>query len=121
MEWNPHKIRKARRIKSDQRIDFDLLRPENLQRQKVLRPGIYFLWLRNKLRYIGQSKNVFARVQTHSQMYGMKFDSWSFVDVEEDLILDAEEFLIAKFKPPLNVKGVDKALQMKLSLESNRI
>ena len=114
MEWIPKKIRKARR--SPHKTDFDLLNPENLRRQNISTPGIYFLWLRNKLRYIGQSKNVWSRVYQHSTN-GIKFDSWSFIDVDESLILDAEEFLIAKFKPPLNIKGIDKAVQFKLSLD----
>jgi excinuclease UvrABC nuclease subunit len=65
--------------------------------------GIYFLIFEKQIVYVGQSKNVHARVSTHLNSYKIKYDSYNFILVEEPKSLDnIEAYFIAKFKPKYN-------------------
>jgi len=44
--------------------------------------GIYFLIREDKVVYVGQSVNIFARVQSHKTSDRKKFDRWAFVQCE---------------------------------------
>lgn len=65
--------------------------------------GVYFLFDKGILVYIGQSVHVGSRVANHA---GTKeFDSATYIPVEISLIDEVEAFLIEYYKPKYN-KGV---------------
>lgn len=66
--------------------------------------GVYFLFKRKKLLYVGQSRNVFSRVGTHARK--VKFDSFTYLEYPLHLLSKYEQHYIAKFQPPLNKQGV---------------
>ena len=65
--------------------------------------GIYFLILKKKIVYVGQSINIYKRLDRHK---GKKeFDSVTFIDCHPDDLTRLEAAYIAKFQPPLNAMG----------------
>jgi hypothetical protein len=73
---------------------------------RQIRSGIYFLCKDKKVVYIGQSRDVLARVNGH---IGLKeFDSVMSMLVPEGLLDEAEQYWIKRIKPDLNVRYVKK-------------
>jgi hypothetical protein len=64
--------------------------------------GIYFLFNKKQLVYIGKTTNYPARVKTHRDK---DFDSMRFIECDEARLDYCERRLIYYFKPPLNVKN----------------
>jgi hypothetical protein len=64
-------------------------------------PGVYFLVAQGEVVYVGQSVNVYARVQGHAA--SKKFDSWFYVPAELAELNDLERLYIEALAPPLNV------------------
>lgn len=63
--------------------------------------GIYFLWLRGELLYLGQAINVLSRVSQHCQ--SLEFDLSTFLQVESFADLDfVESYLIWFLRPQFN-------------------
>lgn len=62
--------------------------------------AIYFLYLKNEIVYIGQSKNVEERVQSHKKRF--IFDSYSFIECDESELAKLEAELIFKYAPKHN-------------------
>lgn len=62
---------------------------------------IYFLFYQNELTYIGQSKNVVARVAWH--LAYMLIDNVRIIECSADKLKHYEERLIRIFKPKVNV------------------
>lgn len=62
--------------------------------------GIYFLFLRNEIVYIGQSYNIAQRIEQHCPH--MLFDEWSWVQVPRAELNEAERTLIKRHKPIYN-------------------
>lgn len=79
----------------------------------VIKPqcGIYFLYLKDKLQYIGKSKNITVRVYNHANITktslvpAKEFDRIAFIYCECDKLSDLEAKLIKKYTPPLNISG----------------
>lgn len=65
-------------------------------------PGIYFLCKGQKVQYIGQAKNVAARIITHISEGIKDFDSVYFIPYAVDRLFELETALIRHLQPPLN-------------------
>ena len=71
------------------------------------RIGLYFLFFKNKLQYIGKSIDVYARLAQHRNN-GIDFDSVKFTKIEEESMRDFMEIkMIWDLKPPLNLYIID--------------
>ena len=63
--------------------------------------GVYFLLKRYEIVYVGQSLNVFNRIQQHRK--DKDFDRFAWVNVDQSLLDAVERMYIHLFKPPLNI------------------
>lgn len=74
--------------------------------------GIYFLFLRWALVYVGKSVDMAARLRAHylniitRQTSVIPFDKVAAIEVNERWLLEVESYYIAKYRPPFNVMGV---------------
>lgn len=64
--------------------------------------GVYFLYFRGTLQYVGQSIAPAARLHQHRQT-GRVFDRAFVLPVPQSMLDQVESALIRKFRPPLNV------------------
>jgi len=64
--------------------------------------GVYCLLKRSKVMYVGQSRNLLARIGTHVKTYRKQFDSILFSSVPLKNLDRVEGFLIRALRPPLN-------------------
>ena len=64
--------------------------------------GVYFLVARNKIVYVGQSTNVFARVASHINENKKQFDSCSFIKCNPRTLNVLESLYIHTLKPKYN-------------------
>ena len=72
--------------------------------------GVYFLFDKDEVVYVGRSVNMKMRVHTHNQRNGhrYKFDSYAFIEMPELSPLEIElmeRAYIAKFAPRYNKLG----------------
>jgi hypothetical protein len=74
--------------------------------------GVYFLISNNKIVYVGQSVNVYARLNAHTHK---NFDSFTVIPCPKEHLNVLESLYIHMFDPPLN--GHDKSNCAPLSLE----
>lgn len=70
-------------------------------------PGVYFLCRDKRIVYIGQSGNVAARLSWHVSA-GKLFDSAYFIACPLENLNAMETALIKKYKPELNIAGVQE-------------
>lgn len=63
-------------------------------------PGVYFLLSGDEIIYVGQSRNVYARVHDHRRT--VQFDRWAFIACDNDQLLELEKHYIDVFQPKLN-------------------
>lgn len=61
--------------------------------------GVYFLFDGDEIVYVGQSKNVHARIATHMSEGLKVFTHWAFIQLPDGERLEAERYLIELFKP----------------------
>lgn len=80
--------------------------------------GIYFLISNGELIYIGQSKDIFGRIEDHKN--DKVFDHFCYFECKPDQLDYKERKLIKQHKPKLNIahKPVDKPLPEILQTES---
>lgn len=64
-----------------------------------LATGVYFLIGGNKVVYVGQSVNVYARIAYHTDKI---FDSFAFIPCEQNMLDALESLYIHVLRPPLN-------------------
>lgn len=77
--------------------------PERLPRHRLSTfTGLYFLFCRGELVYVGKSVNVVQRVEQH--FLRVEFDSWAWTPVDLANLDTAERYFIKKYRPPYNVK-----------------
>jgi hypothetical protein len=69
--------------------------------------GIYFLINNNEIVYVGQSINIHQRLQKH--LYEKQFDKINIIPCERFELNRMESLYINKFKPKLNVAGINNA------------
>lgn len=74
--------------------------------------GVYFLIFKNKIIYVGQSVNVYARISGHTHK---KFDSFTVLPCPKEHLNVLESLYIHMFDPPLN--GHEKSNCAPLNLE----
>ena len=65
--------------------------------------GVYFLIHNEVIVYVGQSKNVYRRTDTHKK--DKNFDRITVIECLESDLDKVENFYINKFKPILNIVG----------------
>jgi hypothetical protein len=70
---------------------------------KPTQTGIYFLFQDQKLQYVGQSNDVFKRVQTHTIQKKITFINWRFLPADLHDLSVLEEIYIRIHRPPYNV------------------
>lgn len=61
--------------------------------------GVYFLVSDGKIVYVGQSVNVYSRLQNHADK---KFDSFTIIQCKKEHLDMLESLYIHMFKPPMN-------------------
>lgn len=88
---------------SDGSIELEALLERSIKACAV--SGVYFLFKRKKLLYVGQSRNVFSRVGTHARR--VKFDAFAYIEYPVHLLKRYETIYIHRFQPPLNKQGVN--------------
>ena len=71
---------------------------------EVKASGVYFLLEGEKVVYIGQSVNVYARIHQHTDK---RFDRYAFVPCAVDALDKLESLYIHCLRPPLNGNQVD--------------
>lgn len=76
----------------------DNARVESLQ----IVSGVYFLFDRGNIVYVGQSRDVFLRVRRHFVDPNKPFDSWAYLPIAPDELEMAERMYIDLFQPYLN-------------------
>lgn len=76
--------------------------------------GVYFLFYRKKLVYIGATKSWPNRLIGHKMV---KFDSAKILECPEDLRFEYEKRLIAIFNPKSNVRDTTRARVRKMNLD----
>jgi hypothetical protein len=64
--------------------------------------GVYFLIKGERIVYVGQAANVFARVGRHVDEARKDFDAWNFVLCPREELNSLERHYINEFRPPLN-------------------
>lgn len=77
---------------------------KDLKRYEVVRDniGVYFLHKGDDIVYVGQSTNVWGRVQVHIREGVKDFDSYSVLPCSEDRLLRTELFYIYILQPKYN-------------------
>jgi len=63
--------------------------------------GVYFLIKDDEIIYVGQSRNIIYRIGVHSRK--VEFDSFSYIEVDEELLSIVEQSFIKRFNPRLNI------------------
>jgi hypothetical protein len=66
-----------------------------------LRSAVYFLSQRGRVRYVGSTKHLGARIAAHMKA-GRVFDDVGYIEVPEHKRLRIEAFFIDKLRPPEN-------------------
>ncbi len=67
--------------------------------------GIYILYLDNKIVYVGQSVNMYSRIQTHLSEGIKSFDEVEFIPTKYELLKKEELKLIEQHTPVYNISG----------------
>ena len=63
--------------------------------------GVYFLFDKEEIVYVGKSTNIFKRILDHRR--GRKFDSWAYYELNSKLEVSILEFyFIYKLQPKYN-------------------
>lgn len=76
--------------------------------------GIYFLVLNARIVYVGQSMDVWQRVQQH-RITGRRFDSFAWVPCPLHDLDRLEAHCISKFVPEQNTRGIRTAQNVSLA------
>lgn len=74
--------------------------------------GVYFLIRGGAIVYVGQSRNVYARIEAHKQ--SKEFDRITVLECEERNLRSLESLYIKKFQPPLNILGIGRITEVDL-------
>lgn len=77
---------------------------ENGHLMQAMGSGVYFLFLRDDLIYIGQSVCILGRVGQHRDK---KFDRFTFINCAKENLNDVEGFFINLLQPKLNRTKLD--------------
>lgn len=68
-------------------------------------PGVYMLFLGSELQYVGRSVHIYRRLNDHNRA-SMLWDRFKIIPCADSVkAADMEQSLIAKHKPPFNLKA----------------
>jgi len=70
--------------------------------------GVYFLYYRKRLTYIGRSRDIDARIERHLILSKYKFDCLSYVILEPDELVAKEREFIKLYAPAKNLLHTPK-------------
>jgi hypothetical protein len=85
------------------RIDLDELRARSIDPKKIERLcGIYFLFFIKDLVYIGQSRDIFARIRSHMKEGQKQFTRFAYIECLQVDLDSVERDLILTYKPRYN-------------------
>lgn len=73
------------------------------------RPGVYFLFLEDRMQYIGSSIDVRARVTAHQDEKRIRFDFATYLPTPSPWHLSIEALYIAHYQPPRNSTFCDRS------------
>lgn len=79
--------------------------------------GVYFLFLKNKLVYIGKSVDIKARLKKHRK--NKEFDEYTFIVMPEKSIDLYERFFLDKYQPILNNDNQTIMAEFERDIKSN--
>jgi hypothetical protein len=68
--------------------------------------GIYFLIDKDRIVYVGQSNNIYARVRRHAHQRQKPFSRFSFIEVPLDQLTAVESAYIRHFRPKYNMTSI---------------
>ena len=72
---------------------------------KVITSGVYFLYRKGTLVYVGESGNIFERIGKHIKEKLKDFDEFEYMELEEIERKEMEAFLINIIRPEYNMRG----------------
>lgn len=117
------RVARERRNAAVAQIDIVLLAQESIlaaaRRWDKYGCGIYFLISRKKIIYVGQSKNVLARVHRHRDT--KQFTSWHWIPCRPGMLNAMERAYLDAFMPELNRDPKTHRLRSSRSLEGDDV
>ncbi len=100
---------------------FDYLKTKmNLVKDKT--HGVYFLKFNNEVVYVGKSKNISKRINSHLGSKTKLFNDFSFIDCPVELLSETETAYIYKHDPIFNKKdALTEGMGLKEYCDKNHI
>jgi len=97
-----YELRKREKERTRRLSNYELNFLKNL---KILRgfSGVYFLYLKGELRYIGSSKNIHFRIYQHTDNSKFEWDEFKYVKCNVSKMRELERRFIDHFDPPYNI------------------
>lgn len=77
-----------------------------MYKTKFVKQGVYFLFLRGELQYIGKSCNVYYRVGQHLGEFDFDDVWFTSINGDERTLRNVESALIDLYQPPKNKRGI---------------
>lgn len=100
-------------------MDIDIKKLKRHRYDRTVIRGIYYLFNKWELVYIGQSENIIRRINQHIDK---DFDEFSYIEIDRNIWLDdIEKDEIRKYKPRLNKNLYEKNTKNRLSALFNLI
>lgn len=100
-------------------MDIDIKKLKRHRYDRTVIRGIYYLFNKWELVYIGQSENIIRRINQHIDK---DFDEFSYIEIDRNIWLDdIEKEEIRKYKPRLNKNLYEKSTKNRLSALFNLI
>lgn len=100
-------------------MDIDIKKLKRHRYDRTVIRGIYYLFNKWELVYIGQSENIIRRINEHTNK---EFDEFSYIEIDRNIWLeDIEKEEIRKYKPRLNKNLYEKSTKNRLSALFNLI
>ena len=98
-------------------IPTDLIKFKLQSIETGIRPAVYFLYDGDELVYVGQSRNVYGRINEHLKDDDKVFDAFAIFSASSCEFLDIEQANIDYYKPKYNKQGKsDKDYQLRYVL-----
>lgn len=82
-------------------LPLDQLRALDLVGKETRWSGVYFLWRNSRLMYVGESKNIYARIREH-KWEGKRFTHATYLYFQRQSKMEIEARYVMHYRPPLN-------------------
>ena len=69
--------------------------------------GVYFLRKGNKVVYVEQSVDIKTRVKVHKREGAKKFDNFTYIECDKELLNTTEEAFILQYNPIFNIQKAE--------------